>query len=309
MKTTILLLLACSLGVAAGPPFFPLETGNEWVYRNPETGSTFTVRVGVPVISGDNAYYTLSGYVNSRLFVRAGEDGSLYYRDEENQRDLLLTSFEPFEDGWFHAPFRPCEQEGQTAVRREEYRGAAGAFNALRIRYRSYDCADTGVTEELYAENVGMLSRTTSTIAGPRQFHLVAARIGKMELTRQAGGTFSVTVNPPGPSDESAVAMLRLAVSRPVVLRYASAQEYDVLLRDSEGRVLWRWSDGKVFPAVVSDITVEGERVWRVKVPLRVLELPLPSGRYSVEAWLPTGDERPQFAATAALEIVGGQTD
>lgn len=309
MKTTTLLLLTCSIGAAAGPSFFPLETGNEWVYRNAETGSAFTVRVGVPVISGGNVYYTLSGYVDSRLFVRTGEDGSLYYRDEENERDLLLTSFEPFEGGWFHAPLRPCEQEGQAAVRREEYQGAAGRFGALRIRYRSYDCADAGVTEELYAENVGMLSRTMSTIAGPQAFHLVTARIGKMELSRQAGGTFSVTINPPRPSDESALAILRLAVSRPVVLRYASAQEYDVLLRDSEGRVAWRWSDGKAFPPVITEITVEGERLWRVEVPLRILELPLPSGRYSIEAWLPTGDERPQFAATAALEIGGDQTN
>ena len=97
MKTTILFLLASSIGAAAGPSLFPLETGNEWVYRHAETGSTFTVRIGLPVMFGESVYHHLSGYVNTRLYVRAGEDGSLYYRDEENERDLLLTSFEPFE--------------------------------------------------------------------------------------------------------------------------------------------------------------------------------------------------------------------
>ncbi len=303
MKLFVSLLFAASLS-AAGPSFFPLDTGNEWTYRHTESGASFTVRVGLPVLIDEKVYYMLSGYAGQRLLVREGPEGSLQYRDEDYARDVLLTSFEPFEGGWFDAPFRPCEQLGQVRERRVPYSGPAGEYqNALMTVYRSIACADAGVIEELYAENIGMMSRVVQSIAGPQRFDLVSARVGKMTLGVEPSGVFSVTVNRPAPADLTATAILRLKMVGRLAVRQPTPQEYDVLLRDSSGRVLWRWSEGRVFPPVIVDTTFEGERAWRVEIPLRILELPLPAESYTVEAWLTTGEERPQFAAAAPLNL------
>lgn len=56
-------LLACS---ASSADFFPLETGNTWTYKEAKTGQPFTVRVGLPSLINQRAYYSLSGYVDSR---------------------------------------------------------------------------------------------------------------------------------------------------------------------------------------------------------------------------------------------------
>ena len=117
---TAIILLALNACALAGADFFPLQNGNTWTYREATTGQTFTVRVGQPVTIAGNVYYKLSGYAESDLLARVEPVyGALVYWDETRSQDILLTSSEQFEGGYWIAPFRPCpEQVGQGQLQR-----------------------------------------------------------------------------------------------------------------------------------------------------------------------------------------------
>ncbi len=185
--------------VLLGADFFPLQTGNTWTYREPVSGQTFSVRVGQPVMIAGHEYYELTGYANADLLVRVEEMyGTLVYWDGLRNEDTLLTSFEQFEGGHWLAPFRPCpEQDGQGQLKLGNHDGPAGPIpGVLEIQYRAIGCADVGLTEEQYADHLGMLRRVASTIAGPRTFDLIAARIGSITIDAGPHAGLSVSLAP-----------------------------------------------------------------------------------------------------------------
>jgi hypothetical protein len=295
----VLSLAAASLPAA---DFFPLETGNEWVYRESGAGAQFQIRVGAPALIGGQVYYTVHGYGVEPLLVRRGADGALYARDEERDGEVLLTSFRGEQGDWFRAPYRTCEQEGQAQERPANYQGPAGRFaSTLRVRYRTLGCADAGVEEELYAENLGMLTRVVSTFAGPRTAHLIYARVGKFTLIADDGVTFDLALSPVAGPDPKLRATMRLAVrgSTPHQLVFPSSQEYEITLKNADGLVLWRWSDGRVFTPAVRTVELgPGTRLINEDAPL-----PVQPGIYTVEAWITAGESRRELAASARFEV------
>ncbi len=44
---------------------------------------------------------------------------------------------------------------------------------------------------------------------------------------------------------------------KPVDLRFRSGQRYDFTIRDGNGKVVWRWSDGRVFTQALGRETIE----------------------------------------------------
>src|SRR5438046_403648 len=110
---TATLAIALNSCMLLGADFFPLRDGNSWTYRESVSGQSFTVQVGKPVTIAGHVYYKLTGYVDSDLLVRV-EDvyGALVYWDEARNQEILLTSFEQFEGGYWFAPFRPCPDQG-----------------------------------------------------------------------------------------------------------------------------------------------------------------------------------------------------
>src|SRR5258706_4582444 len=209
-RSTLFVFAVTSLTLASD--YLPLQAGNEWLYREASTGSSFKIRVGTPALIAGNTYYRLTGYVSQPLWVRHEQD-SLVYRDEEREVDNPLTSYAMVRGAWFHAPFRECEQEGQPDDRRSEFEGAAGVFSeSLRIRYRSFGCADGGAQEEIFRDGVGMLRRTSESIAGPRKFELVSARIGRMQLNADQGSTFRLSVRRKNPNEPFIIATLGLSL-------------------------------------------------------------------------------------------------
>ena len=182
-----------------GADFFPLQDGNTWTYREAQTGQTFSVRVGQAVTIAGNVYYKLTGYADSDLLVRVEEVyGALVYWNEARNQENILTSFEPFEGGYWLAPFRTCpDQVGQTQVKPGNHDGPAGPVSdVLEISYRAFGCADVGSLQEQYAGHLGMLRRTQASIAGPRTFDLISARVGNLTIDAAPTGRFSVSVGP-----------------------------------------------------------------------------------------------------------------
>ncbi len=302
----VILGAALTISGAAAANFFPLQQGNTWTYRNVQTGAIFTVNVGLPALINSRVYYTLRGYGSRPLLVRLDERRNLVQVDEENGYERVLTSFEPFERGWWEAPSRGCPQDGQTLERREFHDGAAGPIeDALQIDYRIFACMDTGIASEQYAENIGMVRRVVTTIAGPEQYDLVYAHIGKMEINALPHASFNVSVMDSRAKDY-VDAVLRLRTNSPLALnlRFPMGQEFEVIVRDETGKMVWKWSDGQFFTTAEHERLVWGEWPIPVRIPRTVLS---PRGSepalYIIQAWLTTDGANPQFAATVPISV------
>ncbi|HXA52975.1 MAG TPA: BsuPI-related putative proteinase inhibitor [Candidatus Acidoferrum sp.] len=299
---TVAALNACALW---GADFFPLQEGNTWTYREQAGGQTFSMRVGQPVTIAGNVYYQLSGYADSDLLVRVEPVyGALVYWDDARNLEILLTSFEQFEGGYWVAPHRPCpDQAGQTQIRRGIHDGPSGPVaDVLEVRYRVIGCADIGTVQEQYAEHLGMLRRTQTSFVGPRTFDLISARVGKITIDAAPSGRFSVSIGAPA-SDGTAPATLRLQVnsSSPLILSFTSGQEYDFALNDSAGNTLWRWSASRTFLQALHQRTVSDEWSATVDIPW-----PTAPGDYTVQASVTASAATP-FAATAPVTIPAKQ--
>lgn len=303
-KKLLALLLPATAALASD--FLPLEPGNQWTYRDLTSGQSFTVRVGTPLATLDGTvYHALTGYVPRVLWVRALPDRTLVYLDEEASGERTLTSFEDVGGGWAEAPFRPCEQESRPAGGLDPHHGAAGWFAAARkLEYRAFGCADAGVESEVFVAGVGMVQRTVATVAGPRVYELVSARVGRFVLDAPPATMFSATLVENEAGGLSASLRLVLGTGEPVDLVFNDSQQYDFVIWDETGKAIYRWSDGKAFAQAVQVKTVSGEL--RYEAPVELAQ-PLPDGRYVLEAWLATGPERRGYAAMAPFRIEEGR--
>lgn len=297
--------LTALVGVAAGADFFPLQTGNTWTYRNPTTGESFSVSVGLPFVINDRVYSQLRGYVDRPLFVRLNEQNDLIVINDETMQEQPLTFFTSFERGWWEAPARTCLQQGRTSEKRGLHDGLSGPFHdVLEITYRTFSCADTGTESEQYAENVGMVRRVNNTFAGPRQFDLVYARVGNIQIDARQHSEFSVSVEQPKQStDLTAILRVQTNSPLPLKLRFPTAQEFDVILRDEAGKVIWKWSDGQVFTQSEHESSITPGWTAQIQIPRPPSTGNAPPANYSVQAWLTTEGPDPYFAATVPVTI------
>jgi hypothetical protein len=289
-----------------GADFLPLAPGNTWTYREAASGQTFSVRVGQPVTISGNVYYQLTGYAGADLLVRIEPVyGALVYWDQARNQEILLTSFEQFEGGYWVAPFRPCpDQVGQGQLKLGNYDGPSGPIaNVLNVRYVAIGCADVGSTQEQYAEHLGMLRRVQTSIAGPRTFDLVSARVGSLTIDAAPAARFSVSLAQPVTGD-SALATFRLQVNSPtpLILSFTSGQEFDFALVDSAGNTVWRWSVSRTFLYATHQRTVTDEWTETVEIPWSGLQ----PGDYTVQAGITASTATP-FAATVPVTVAPKQ--
>jgi hypothetical protein len=294
---TIGLFIVTGAANLSAADFLPLAPGNTWMYRSAATGEAFTIRVGVPVLLHQQVYHSLRGYAKDQLLVRLNEYDNVVYWDEERQQDILLTSFERIRARW-EAPARDCVDQAETLESRGVHDGPAGRWSVVEIRYFTFGCADAGALLEQFTENVGLVRRVVSTIAGPRTFDLVYARLGHQIITAGNTGSFSVTTVP---SVEEGFWDATLRIEQPfnaaLRLHFHSSQEYDLRLRDAEGNILWSWSADKLFAQVERDVVIRGGYSAVVKVPFPPA---IPEGVqiYTLEAWITSAARGPRLAAT-----------
>jgi hypothetical protein len=178
-----------------------------------------------------------------------------------------------------------------------KYSGPAGSIgNALELRYSNLSCADAGTTNEQYAENIGMLRRTVQTIAGPRDYNLVAARVGKSSIETLANGRFTVSADV-APDAINVTLRISIGPGNTLVLPFPTGQYYDLALIDDSGTAVYRWSADKIFMQALRQLTVTDE--WTATVPI-----PRPAaGNYTLRAWMTTSDDVPPYAAIVVLTV------
>lgn len=299
---TIMIFAAALARTVAAADLLPLETGNYWTYREDRTGETFTLRVGQPVwMQSGKLYHYLIGYAGEAVLARVDETGNLLALDEEAGVENLLTGFGERDGRWWQAPRRRCAQQGQTQEKRTTHDGPGGRWQSVvEVKYRSSACADAGLISEQFAENIGMLRRVVTTIAGPRTFDLIHARIGTQIIETNDRARFSVAVDQSMGLNHLRVTLrLDIGLTPSIRLRFPSAQEFDVALRDATGRIVWQWSEGKFFDQAVREKLIGNTWAQTVSIPRPAGDL----DGYTIEGWLTTAAGEPKFAATAPLPL------
>lgn len=298
-----LALPALALAVAGALPAadpLPLEPGNYWVYREERSGQSFTIRVSQPVWFQDGrTYHYLSGYAGDKALVRYNEFGNLVSLNEETGQESIVIGFGERAPGWWASHGRPCEIEGQIQRGNSTYEGPSGRWaQATAILYRTFTCADAGVTGELFTENIGMLRRTETSFAGPRTFDLVYARVGNQTIETRDRARFSVSVEQPLDKDELRVTLrIDLGYTPSIRLNFPTSQTFDVALRDESGRIVWAWSDGRGFAQVFEQRPIGNVWSETISIPGRAADLQ----NHTIEGWLTTAPGEAKFAATVPM--------
>jgi hypothetical protein len=300
IQTLLLMSVIVPILPAVAPrDFLPLAAGNRWTYRDARTGQTLDIHVQTPVMHEGNPYYKVTGYTSAPAYLRHGENGNIFAWDEDLQRELLVTSFEVVPGGWYDTQIAGCPQGAQ--VQEGSVLNKATDMpdiTAIQIEYRTYGCADTGILEERYAENIGLLHRVVSTIAGPVTYDLLYAATPSLTYDTRRGNTFQVSLHKNylecglAGSDQIVVGLLlssRLAPS--IELLFPTAQRYDIRVRNDAGDVAYQWSDDVAFAQVASAVVTGRDLEYSQTIPLRTRSGgSLPGGYYTVEAWLATAN-------------------
>jgi len=301
-------------------PYPPLAVGNQWIYVQSGrlAGEPFTVQVTGTGQFGSLTYYQLIGYSDTAAWVRYNAAGELVRYDPSDRLEKLWYPFAAA-DGFSYRSHvsEPCVQQASLRTRRGEVQVPVGAYGPhLAVEYGAGPCADAGFSEEVFVAGIGMVRRTSITIAGPRTGELAWARVNGVVIPGPEL-SFTVAIDRPKyvanlmpPVDPvasvpvlRAVMTARNTTGQPITLDFSSGQRYDLVIRDSRGQMVFQWSQGRAFTLALGQLILQGEQVFVEEIRLadrsgRVF----PEGRYTLEAWLTTIGEK-LFASMVPFQI------
>lgn len=306
------LWMAAPAAVALPSFYFPLDTGNTWVYRaaGPAGVLTKTVVVtGTEEVKGVR-YAVVDGLFGNGALVRQDETGRLLVYDIFTNEEHLWIPLGDAEGTNFTTAAVDCTGTGTVGSRSYVHDGPIGHYTtAIEVNYVP-SCADAGMTREVFLPWVGLLQRVETTIAGPRQWDLVYTSVGGNLFANASGLEFTLTLDQPSyKTDATILARFALrnwrAPSNPVELNFSSGQEYDVVIRDEKGAEVYRWSDGRFFAQFVHTITVSVEKNWVVPIALGKLNggKGLAAGRYSAEVFLTSASQQREYLSRVGFTI------
>lgn len=323
IRTTIASLLFCS-ALGAQTVWMPLERGNVWVYRtaSPGTGPAIEVHVERVEEFGSRTYSLVEGIPEGDVWLRNADDGRFMMWDEMASVERVWLDTAAKEGETSPTGVGPCNPTSTVVSREAKYTGPLGEFNwALHIRYGKGGCTDAGVESDYLLPWIGIVSRTVQTIAGPRRYDLVYARLGTATVLSTPELSFSLSVDrhhlfanlmPPVTPQAAVPAVnvrmtLRNTTPTPLTLEFATGQEFEMVLWNEKGQQVWRWSDGKLFEQAFHEITFhKGERSFTETVRLgsgeQAAAQPLPAGRYVLECWITSTLGR-TFTASVLLTL------
>ncbi len=300
-------LFALCVSLCLAQDYFPLQLGNQWIYRSSFAGGRNATQVVVDIprqeLVDGRVYSVVRGFAGAPVWLRSDDGGVLYRYDPGTGVETVWAEFQAAAGTTYRTTIDPCNSQARVESRSAVARTPAGDFaGALSIRYPAANCADAGLESELYVPYVGLVQRTSQTIAGPRVMTLTYARISGVTVLSEPELTFGLTLDKftySGGAIEARLS-LRSTHERPQELRFRTSQQFDVVIRKESGEQVFRWSDGMLFGAVLStELVGPGERHWPVTIPLDAI----PDGGYIAEAWLTTLGERPRFSATVPFEV------
>jgi len=235
-KTIInkLTLLSISAVSCFAVDYFPLQTGNSWVYRTTQGRATTaaTVNVGSVVAISGHDYYQLQ-FFDRNLLVRQADNGSLLQynmatKTEDVWLPFALADIQPAQPG--ATSTGDCQGTVSSVKSNTSLSTSLGDFSTiLAIRYTP-TCADAGVTAQYFLPFVGLIRQEQTSIAGPVVYDLIYSRTGITNIDSQTIGFTTALDSPSYKSGQDALATARLTLraSEPVKLLFPSGQSFDL---------------------------------------------------------------------------------
>jgi hypothetical protein len=316
MQTTVfagsLLLFGLALPAAAqNPSFFPLETGNTWLFRgvtiNPDKpGGLELIYKSIRVLKkekiGEREYFNVS-YFGRDVALRADASGDVLYYDREAGVEAPWASFSLPVGGTFSTAINPCPGEAQITSRDSNVAVPVGDFtDEIEVTFQASACADVGSTKQYYAPNVGLVRDEQTTLAGRIAYLLIYYRAGRASDGPWGEISFTMGLGSPWYFTDGLLGA-RLALRNlgedPVRLQFPSGQSFELKIYNAAGEAVYTWSAGEKFTAEAREEVVgRGEIAFGVSAPL----LGLPPGRYVAEGYLTT--EPVTYLGRTPFEII-----
>jgi hypothetical protein len=298
VRIGLLVLLACLS--ASGSDYFPLAIGNQWVYRiTGASPSAVVVEVLSARVEGDNTYFLVHGFLAEDVWLRADGDGNVFRFAPAERAETLLYAFGLAEGEEYRTSIHGCNPSARIDSKAAHYEGPIGVYgNAIHLAYTNA-CNYSGLFDETFLPGIGMVQRG-DTAVGQFQYNLVYARVGATVIAgpEVAFGLVldraAYVSNLREPAERVPLMVARLTIritqNEPLRLVFPSGQIYEFVIRQENGDIVYRWSNGKAFTAVVQEILFgPGEKNWAITVELGDANgNPFPPGRYLAEAWLMT---------------------
>ncbi len=302
--TTAALLLAMSV---FGQDYFPLETGNQWIYRiggalsGVATPGTFVTEItGSRVIDGKE-YFQLAGMPGGTRLLRKNDAGTLVFYSEQDRTEHNWVAFQANTGEAFRTVIDDCNPTAVIQSKNAELRSPLGDFRegALRVGHAPGNCADADLITETFLPYVGLAQRRMSNIAGEVVWDLIYARLGGFTAFPEQERSFQAALNGPRFAPTAAITVrmtLRNTTATPLELTFPSGQDYDVVIRNDKGDELYRWSNGRGFTLAIRTLRFSGEKNYAVAVRPN-----LPAGTYTLTASLAVAGTK--METTLPLEI------
>ena len=297
----LFLLSAALAATATAQNYFPLQTGNQWVYKaSSPFGSPFVAEVNDARDFNGDTYYWVTGLKAPGAWLRTTDAGDLVEYDVDSQSVSTWVAFSAPEGGGFASSIGPCSALGVLTSKSSKLSVPVGDYSAAEISY-SGPCAVAGITSDFYVPNVGLAKRIETSFTGPRTYELIYARVNGFITLQQPEVSFSLsatsTVKPGDPI--TARFTIRNGGSDPLALHFNSGQIHNIIIRDAKGVEVYNASLGIFFTQIIQTINVVTEKNWVVTFTPRV---ELEPGRYALEAYLTTADRQP-YRAQVDIEV------
>ena len=150
------------------------------------------------------------------------------------------------------------------------------------------------------------LARRVDIVPGSRTYDLIYARVVRRTYVPPGELSFGVSLDRaaysiglPGVTPSITVRMtLKNTTPDPLHLTFPM-NPYDLEIKNEKGDVVYRWSNGRVFPQIVFEFPLEGEKDYVITAPLAGL----PPGKYVAQAWLVAEGPPKAYSASAPFQI------
>lgn len=309
-------VLAGGLSIFAGslaaqtPNYFPLETGNIWLFRSVTINSQAhslasdfqTIRVQSKEKIDDKEYFAVSYFGRDLLLRLNSVTGEIVQYDRVSGSELPWLSLSLPVGGAFPTSLDGCTTEGRITSRSGMVAIPDGdPSDVVQVDFTG-GCADAGVTRQFYAPNVGLIRTEESTFAGARIYRLVYYRAGTA-IGAGSEVSFSMGLDSP-PHFTGGLLGVRLSLRNAsfegLQLHFPSGQSYDFQILNSKREIVYTWSRDKIFAAVIRDEKLDspGELAFGLSVSLDEF----PPGHYIARGYLTT--DPLQYTAEVGFDVV-----
>ncbi|WP_321478274.1 hypothetical protein [uncultured Paludibaculum sp.] len=233
--TNLLIALACAPALLAAD-WFPLETGNQWVYRG-KSGSRvepLVLRVGDSREVNGHTYYHLEGSPNGSYWLRRDGDRVLEWKESSGD-EAVWYDFSK-EVGVTYPTARPSTIGVATITSLgASVETPAGSFSkGIALSFGDVRVGNFGgslTVAEVFADGVGMVTQDLSTSDGTNpKYELVYARIGSATVIKGPENGIQLSIN-----EDKTWARV-----------YADDQQdaaQFLRLYDESGKETWTWSN------------------------------------------------------------------